>query len=87
VLEEYSTGEQRSVVRFLWAKGFSVKDIHKDMLNVYGGKCYAKRFTTGRIYSLKDVQKSQIRPDQVRKRPRQQSNDFNAAGFNAMVKR
>jgi hypothetical protein len=28
-LEEYSTEEQRSLLRFLWAKGLNVKDIHK----------------------------------------------------------
>jgi hypothetical protein len=26
---EYTTEEQRSVVRFLWAKGHNAKDIHK----------------------------------------------------------
>jgi hypothetical protein len=29
MLEECTTEEQRSVVRFLWAKGCNVKDIHK----------------------------------------------------------
>jgi hypothetical protein len=29
VLEDYSTEEQRSVVRSLWAKGLIAKDIHK----------------------------------------------------------
>jgi hypothetical protein len=29
VHEECSTEEQRSVVRFLWAKGLNAKDIHK----------------------------------------------------------
>jgi hypothetical protein len=29
VFEEYTTEEQRSVVRFLWAKWLNVKDIHK----------------------------------------------------------
>jgi hypothetical protein len=24
---------------FLWAKGLNAKDIHKEMLPVYGGKC------------------------------------------------
>jgi hypothetical protein len=24
---------------FLWAEGFSVKDIHKEIFPVYGGKC------------------------------------------------
>jgi hypothetical protein len=33
VLEECSTEEQRSVVRFLWAKGLSAKDIQKEMVS------------------------------------------------------
>jgi hypothetical protein len=55
VLEEYTTEEQRSVVHFLWAKGPSVKDIHKEMFPVYGGKCllfkpvhnWVKKFSQG----------------------------------------
>jgi hypothetical protein len=39
VLEECITEEQRSVVRFLWAKGLNAKDIHKEMFSVFGGKC------------------------------------------------
>jgi hypothetical protein len=31
LLEEYTTKEQRSVVRFLWAKGLKAKDINKEM--------------------------------------------------------
>jgi hypothetical protein len=29
VLEERTAEDERSVVRFLWAKGLNVKDIHK----------------------------------------------------------
>jgi hypothetical protein len=29
MLEEYTTEEQRSFVRFLWATGLNAKDIHK----------------------------------------------------------
>jgi hypothetical protein len=39
VLEECSTEEQHSDVRFLWAKGLNAKDIHREMFPVYGGKC------------------------------------------------
>jgi hypothetical protein len=39
VLKWCITEEQRSVVRFLWAKGLNAKDIHKEMFSVYGGKC------------------------------------------------
>jgi hypothetical protein len=39
VPEEYVTENRYSVVLFLWAKGLSAKDIHKEMFPVYGGKC------------------------------------------------
>jgi hypothetical protein len=41
VFKEYTKEEQRSVARFLWAKGLNAKDIHKEMFPVYGGKCKA----------------------------------------------
>jgi hypothetical protein len=34
VLEECTTEEQRSVARFLWAKGLYAKDIHKELFPV-----------------------------------------------------
>jgi hypothetical protein len=39
VIEKSTTAEQRSVVSLLWTKGLYVKDIHKEMFPVYGGKC------------------------------------------------
>jgi hypothetical protein len=55
MLDEYTTEEQRSGVRFfLWAEGRSAKNIHKEMLTV-GSVCRVKRFTTESINSLKDV--------------------------------
>jgi hypothetical protein len=38
VLEECTAEKQRSVVRVLWAKGLTVRDIHKEMFLVYCGK-------------------------------------------------
>jgi hypothetical protein len=38
MLEEF-TAEEQSSLCFLWAKGLSAKDIHKEMFPVYGGKC------------------------------------------------
>jgi hypothetical protein len=49
--------------------------------------CRVKRFTTASRNSLKDVRKSQMMPSQVRKWLRQQSKDFYATGFDALVKR
>jgi hypothetical protein len=42
-LKDYTTEEQRSVVRFLPAKGFNAKDIHKEIFSVYGGKCLSRK--------------------------------------------
>jgi hypothetical protein len=39
VLEECTTEEQRSVVRFLWVKGLNIKYNHKEIVSVYSGKC------------------------------------------------
>jgi hypothetical protein len=43
VLEEYTTEEQRSVVRFLSAKGFNAKGIDKVMFPIYGGNCLSHK--------------------------------------------
>jgi hypothetical protein len=55
-LQDNTTEEQRSVVRFSWAKGPNAKYIHKEMFPVYGGKClsckavhnYVEKFIQGR---------------------------------------
>jgi hypothetical protein len=48
VLEECTTENQRSVVRFLWAKGLAAKDIYKAVFPVMvGSVCGVKRFTAG----------------------------------------
>jgi hypothetical protein len=43
MLEECTAKEHCSVVPFLWAKGHSAKDIHKEMFPVYGGKCLSRK--------------------------------------------
>jgi hypothetical protein len=42
VLEGFTTEEQRSVVRFMWAEALK-KDIHKEIFPVYGGKCLSRK--------------------------------------------
>jgi hypothetical protein len=42
-LEVYTTEEQHSVVRFLWAEGTSATYIHEEMFPVYGGKCLSRK--------------------------------------------
>jgi hypothetical protein len=39
LFEEYASEQLSSVVRILWAKGLTAKDIHKETFPVYGGKC------------------------------------------------
>jgi hypothetical protein len=61
VLEDCTTKQQR----FLWSKGLNAKHIHKEILRVYGGVCRLNQFTAGSRNSLKDIQKSQMMPNQV----------------------
>jgi hypothetical protein len=85
-----TTEEQRSVGRFffLWAKGFNAKDIHKEMFPVYGEKClsrkavhiWVEKFSQGRSKVAGDETETQ-------KWLRQQSKDFYAVGFDALVRR
>jgi hypothetical protein len=72
VVDEYSTEEQSSLMRFLWAKERNAKDIHKKIFPVYGAKCLSRKAVHNWVEnSLKDVRKSQMMPDQVRKWLRQ----------------
>jgi hypothetical protein len=43
VLEEYTTEEQVLLCVFLLAKGFTAKDIHKEILPSYCGKCLSRK--------------------------------------------
>jgi hypothetical protein len=88
VLEECTSEEQRSAVRFCGKKDSRRWMFIKEcFLFTVGCVCRVKQFTTGSRNSLKDVRKSQMLPDQVRKWLRQQSKDLYAAGFDALVKR
>jgi hypothetical protein len=43
VLEVYTTEEQRSVLRFLWAKGLNAIDIHKEIFLACVRKCLSRK--------------------------------------------
>jgi len=43
LLNTCTTIEQRGVVRFLWAKDMAAKDIHKEMLPIYGEHCLSRQ--------------------------------------------
>jgi len=42
-LNTCTTTEQRGIVRFLWAKDMAAKDMHKEMLPVYGEHCLSRQ--------------------------------------------
>jgi hypothetical protein len=87
-LEECITEEQRSIMRFSWAKD-SIKwiFIKKCFLFIVGNVYRVKRFTTGSRNSLTDVRKWQIMFAQAWKWLRQHRKGFHAAGFDALLKR
>jgi hypothetical protein len=75
-------------VRFLWAKGLNAKGIRKPMFPIYCGKglsCKAgHNWVEKRLKLSADDEEVEA---EVRKWQRQQSKDFYAAGFDALVKR
>jgi hypothetical protein len=73
-------------MRFLWAKGLTAEDIHKEMFPVYGGKCLLFKAVHNCVANISLMTKNLIRRE-VRKWLRQQSKDIYAVGFSALVKR
>jgi hypothetical protein len=61
--------------------------IKKCFLFTVGSVCHVKQFTTVSRNCFEDIQKSQMTPEQVWKWLRQQSKDYYAVGFEALVKR
>jgi hypothetical protein len=88
VLEECTTEEQHSVMRFLWTKRLKGKDIYKEIFSVYGGKCLSRKAAHNWIEKRgKHFADGKEVETEVQKWLKQQSKDFCAAGFKALVKR
>jgi hypothetical protein len=85
---KFTSKEQHSLVRIFCGQKDSLQTvfIKKCFQLTVGNVCRFRRFTTESRNSLKDVRKSQMIRDQVRMWLRQQSKDFYAAGFDALVK-
>jgi hypothetical protein len=86
MLEECTTEEQRSVMRFFCGqKGLNAKDIHETMFLLFrmGSVCRVERFTAGgkRFADDEEAETGE------RKWLRRQSKHFYAVGFDALVKR
>jgi hypothetical protein len=80
VLEKYTTEEPRSVVRSFVGKWFKAEDIYKEMFAVYDGKCLLPKAVHNWVGNVSVVTKKL-----KRKWLRQRSEDFYAAGFDALV--
>jgi hypothetical protein len=71
-------------VRFLWAGGLNAKDTHNKIFPVYPGKCLSRKAVQPWWQNFADDEEVET---EVRKWLRQQSKDFYAAGFDALIKR
>jgi hypothetical protein len=75
-------------VRFLLSQGLNANDIHKEMFPVYGGNCLSRKAVHSWVEIFSHGRSKVTRDEtEVRKWLRQQAKDFNAAGFDALVKR
>jgi hypothetical protein len=72
----------------LSTKGLNAKDSDKEMFHVYGGKCLSRKTVHNWVEKFSEG-RSKVTDDEkeVRKWFTQQTKDFNAVGFDAMVKR
>jgi hypothetical protein len=87
VLEDCTIKEQCSVVCFLWAKGLSAKDTHKEMFPVYGGNHLpCKAVHNGVEKHGKCFTDDEEVETEAWKWLRQQSKDFYAAGLDALLR-
>ena len=93
-LNTCTTIEQRGVVRFLWEKNMEEKDIHKEMLPMYGEHCPSRqaihncvqKFSEGRT-NIEDEHRAGwpveiATPETFRQQPK----EFYASGFQGLVK-
>ena len=80
--------EQRGFVRFLWAKNMEAKDIHKEMLPMYGEHCLSRQAVHNWVQKFSEGRTSIEDEHRVgRITFRQQPKEFFAAGLQGLVKR
>ena len=80
--------KKRGVVRFLWAKNMEAKDIHKEMLPIYGEHGLSRQAVHNWVLKFSEGRRS-IEDEHRFGRItfRQQPKEFFAAGFHRLVKR
>jgi hypothetical protein len=85
VFDNCTNEEQSSVAHFLWAKRLKTKDIHKEIVPVYGRKCVSRKAVDSWVANVSLINKEV--ETEVRKWLRQQPKYFCAAGCGALEKR
>ena len=90
-LNTCTTIGQRGVVRFLWAKGMAAKDIHKEMMPMYGEHCLLRQAVHNLGAEVLERANKYRRRTSSRSAVcacfRQQPQEFYAAGFQGLAKR
>ena len=85
-----TTIEQRGVVRFLWEKNMEGKDIHKEMLSMYGEHCLSRQEIHNWVQKFSEggqVSKTNIEPVGRWRSPRRKCSDSNQKNFTPQVSR
>jgi hypothetical protein len=85
--EEFTTEDQHTGVRFLWTKGLNAKDIHKEMFPVYGRMCLLCKAVQNWVENVANFLLMTKVEMEEQKWLRQQSKDFYATSFDALIKR
>ena len=85
-LNTCTTIEQRGIVRFLWAKGMAAKDIHKEMLPMYGEHCLSRQEILDLVQNFSEGRTS-IEDEHPVGRQCARGSDSNRKNFTAQVSR
>ena len=85
VLNTSTAYEQRSVIRFLWSKGRTPVEIHREMQPTYGERCLALRSVRWWCSEFKNGREN-LNDNERAGRPRVSVTDHNTARAGAMVK-
>jgi transposase len=66
MLEKFTTEQQHSVVHFLWGKGLNAKDIHKEIVLVYGHRKRPGKLARGVLFHHDNARPHTARATQER---------------------
>jgi hypothetical protein len=85
LLNTYTTTEQRGVMRFLWAKNMDARDIHREMLPMYGEHCLSRQAIHNLVQKFSEGRTSI--EDELRAGRSARGSDSNQKNFRPQVSR